>query len=171
MVATFTETLLLTALLILGLIVLYMVGRSTRWFRQWRETPPDMEAKRIHFSFLMSERLGCALRSAEVDKAIIDDWNDCPMEYRPALYQVIRQAQILEETLIEEAMLEGIYPSRVVTRGQEIPPPPPMPRLPPDPNDAERTDSVLPPRQHHGDNVVTLPPRREWVSGQLLKYG
>lgn len=169
---SFFETLLLTALLILGLIVLYMVGRSTRWFRQWRDRPPDVEARRIHFSFLMSERLGCALRSAEADKAIIDDWNECPMEYRPALYQVIRQAQILEESLIEDAMEQGIYPSRVVTRGQEIPPPPPMPRLPPDPADqSERADSVLPPRQHHGGNVVALPPRREWVSGQLLKYG
>ena len=165
------ETLLLVALFILGAVTLYMVGRSTKWFRQWRDAPPDLQARRVRFSFLMSERLGCALRSAEVDKTIIDEWLDCPLEYRPALYQVIRQAQILEEAMMEEATQNGIYPSRVVTRGQEIPPPAPMPRLPPEPPDdtREQVDSVRPPRR--ASNVVTLPPRREWVSGQLLRYG
>lgn len=166
------ETSLLLGLFILGAITLYMVGRSTKWFRQWREAPPDLEARRIRFSFLMSERLGCALRSAEVDKTIIDEWNECPMEYRPALYQTIRQAQILEEAMVDEAMQKGIYPMRVVTQGQEIPPPPPMPRLPPEPPDEreqERADSVRPPRR--ASNVVALPPRREWINGQLLRYG
>lgn len=162
-----SESLLLWALFVMGAVVIWMVGRSTNWFRQWRKVPPDREERRERFSALMSERLGCALRSAEVDAAIIEDWEDCPLEYRPYLYQVIRQAQILEETMIEEAMAKGIYPSRVVTQGQEIPPPPPMPRLPPDPT--REVDSIRPPR---GDNVVSLlPPRREWINGQLLRYG
>lgn len=166
---SFTETLMLWALMFMGIIVIYMVGRSTNWFRQWRKVEPSLENRRIHFSFLMSERLGAALKSAEVDKAIIDEWNDCPLEYRPYLYQVIRQSQILEETMVEEAMQQGIYPSRVVTQGQEIPPPPPVPRLPPEPGDRpEHSDSVRPPRR---DNVVALPARHEWINGQLLRYG
>lgn len=152
---------MLWALFIMGAVAIYMVGRGTNWFRRWRNTGPELECRRENFSTLMSERLGCALRSAEVDKAIIDSWDECPMEYRPYLYQVIRQSQILEESLIEDAMQKGIYPSRVTTRGQEIPPPPRPAQLPKEPVAAEQPKS----------NVVTLAPRHEWISGQLLRYG
>lgn len=155
---------MLFVLFLLGVFVLIMVARDTKWFSRWRKNSPDIEKVRDEFAELMSDRLGIAMRAAELDKIIIDKWEAWPLEYRPALYQVLRHTQLLEETMYEEAATKGVYPRRVVTHGPLIPPPPAMPRLPPEP---EVGVTEPPP-----ENVVPINEgKREWINGQLLRTG
>jgi hypothetical protein len=162
-----TLSTMLFILFTMGAVLIVMVARSTNYFRSWRKVPIDLEKVREEFSGLMSDRLGIAMRAAELDKIIVDKWELWPLEYRPALYQVLRHTQLLEETMMEEAMEKGIYPRRIVTQGGAfIPPPPPMPSLPPDPWPELQTE---PP----SSNVVQLSPSssHEWVRGQLVRTG
>lgn len=161
-----SESLILWVLFIMGAVLIAMVGRSTGWFRQWGT--PTEEDRRERFQLKMSDRLGAALRSAEADKAIMDEWEDCPLEYRPYLWEVIRHSQILEEAMIEEAQRRGVYPRRVVTQGQEIPPPPQPHMLPPKPQqEGASPPSAVRPKN---DNVITLP-SAQWINGQLVRSG
>jgi len=106
---------LLVGMFLVGAVVL---AKVFLWYRQWRSpvegSQLSMEEAREEFGQLMSERLSVAMRSAELDKVIIDCWNMWPVEYRPALYQVLRHAQLLEETMFEEAVGRGIYPRRLL---------------------------------------------------------
>ena len=155
---------ILFLLFVMGAIVIIMVARETRGFRAWRRSDDNnVEKMRDQFAELMSERLGVAMRAAELDKTIIDKWNDWPLEYRPALYQVLRHTQLLEETMYEEAVGKGIYPRRLLEGpliASQYPPSTPLPDV----------EDSLPPNP--SKNVVKMPePRREWINGQLLRTG
>lgn len=154
---------ILFLLFVMGAIVIFMVARETRGFRAWRRSDDkNVEKMRDQFAELMSERLGIAMRAAELDKTIVDKWDDWPLEYRPTLYQVLRHTQLLEETMYEEAVAKGIYPRRIL-EGPLITSQHPAPTPLPDTDDA-------PPSS--GENVVRMPePRREWINGQLLRTG
>ena len=162
---------LLAGMFIVGVALLYQVGR---WYWRWRSPTANamsIEEARDEFGALMSERLGVAMRAAELDKVIIDRWDEWPIEYRPALYQVLRHTQLLEETMLEEAMVKGIYPKRIVTQGPAIPPPPQPENLPPTPTDRETlAEAHGPISEARPSNVVTLPSAR-WINGQLVSNG
>lgn len=159
---------MLVSMLILGLAMLLKVGQ---WYRHWRSPTAQVMSKeqaRSEFGGLMAERLGVAMRAAELDKVIIDRWEEWPLEYRPALYQVIRHTQLLEETMLDEAMQKGIYPARIVTQGPAIPPPPPNPRLPEPPEEEPKELRTAP--RTEGQRVISLP-GSTWVNDQLVKTG
>lgn len=167
-----------TGMFLLGILVLFYV---VRWYREWRmPSAPQItqEVAREMFGDLMSQRLAASMRCAELDKVIVDHWESWPLEYRPALYQVLRHAQLLEETMLEEAMHKGIYPRRVVTQGAAIAPPLEPDRLPPEPSptrptDAEDTGATVVPL-HDADRRRTQPdPSARWmnVNGQLINTG
>lgn len=161
---------LLAGMFCVGAALLYQVGR---WYWRWRSPTANVmsiEEARNEFGALMSERLGVAMRAAELDKVIIDRWDEWPMEYRPALYQVLRHTQLLEETMLEEAMAKGIYPKRIVTQGPAIPPPPQPENLPPAPDRQDSTEVHGPISEARPNNVVTLPSAR-WINGQLVSNG
>lgn len=151
---------LLVAMLIVGAVVL---AKVFLWYRQWRSpvesSAMSMEEARDHFAAIMSERIGLSMRAGELDRVIIDHWEKWPLEYRPALYQILRQAQLMEECLYDEAVNKGIYPRRLL-EGPLIPPLHPSPHALPENEDAVALTV---------DNVVSIPhPRREWINGQLL---
>jgi hypothetical protein len=165
---------LLAGMFCVGVALLYQVAR---WYLRWRSPTANVmsiEEARDEFGQLMSERLGVAMRAAELDKVVIDRWDEWPMEYRPALYQVLRHTQLLEETMLEEAMRKGIYPKRIVTQGPAIAPPPQPENLPPTPEPTppptERELDHEPVSGVRHDNVVTLPSAR-WINGQLVSNG
>jgi len=111
------------ALFVMGIVMLWRLGA---WYNEWKrssEIPKNMEAARDEFAAIMSERLGLAMRSAELDAVIVEKWNDWPIEYRPSLYMVLRHTQLLEETLYLEAVEQGIYPKRLF-EGDLMPPAP-----------------------------------------------
>lgn len=162
---------LLAGMFCVGVALLFQV---TRWFLRWRSPTArvmTVDEAREEFGSLMSERLGVAMRAAELDKVIIDKWDEWPMEYRPALYQVLRHTQLLEETMLEEAMGKGIYPKRIVTQGPAIPPPPQPRNLPPlpepEPESTPPPAPAEPESERRPGNVVTLPSAR-WINGQLV---
>lgn len=159
---------MLVSMLLLGVATLMKTGQ---WFKQWRSPTAQVmsiEQARTEFGELMAERLGVAMRAAELDKVIIDRWEEWPIEYRPALYQVIRHTQLLEETMLEEAMEKGIYPARIVTNGPAIPPPPPQPRLPVSEDDQDEPPKASGTRKT--PKVITLP-SATWVNDQIVKTG
>lgn len=156
------------ALVVLGLFTVMFVAR---WHAQWKrrdmKTMTEREAKQ-HAGWLLGERIKVAMYAAELDKEIVDNWNAWPESYRPALWHIVRQAQLLEETQLHEAYERGVVPSRVFTREGLIAPPPPTPR----PDDAP----VDPPDFHDGAvaQVLPLSPRRapkgsRWINGQLVR--
>lgn len=160
-----------TGMFLLGILVLFYV---VRWYREWRiPTAPQItqEAAREMFGDLMSQRLAASMRCAELDKVIVDYWESWPLEYRPALYQVLRHAQLLEETMLEEAMHKGVYPRRVVTQGAAIAPPPEPSRLPPEPSGGGAPASETTPED--GGKVVRIDGNSRWmnVNGQLVNTG
>jgi hypothetical protein len=156
----------LFGLFMMGMLTLFFVGA---WYNQWRrrlvEVPDSLESARHEFSNLMSERIGVAMRAGELDAVIVERWNDWPLEYRPALYMMLRQAQLLEETMYIEAVQEGIYPKRLF-EGDILPP---RPRPSQHDGTPERAPLTAP---EPVSNVVPLKAHRamfEWVNGQLLK--
>ena len=157
---------LLWGLFVVGMLLLFFTGA---WYNQWRrrlvEIPDSLESARHEFSNLMSERIGVAMRAGELDAVIVARWNDWPLEYRPALYMMLRQAQLLEETMYLEAVQQGIYPKRLF-EGNLLPPPA---APPPGVGTLEQAPLTEP---ETVSNVVPLKAHRamyEWVNGQLLK--
>lgn len=153
-----------TAMTLVGLGLLLTVAR---WYRQWRrrahEQMSEAEAKQ-ECAYLLSERIRVAMYAADIDKRIVDNWERWPDEYRPALWHIVRQAQLLEEVQLQEAYDKGVVPRRVFTRVPEIAPPPDPP-----------LDSVEPPPDRSGDKVVPLHlhsparPGERWINGQLVR--
>lgn len=157
---------LLWAMFVMGFLMLFFTGS---WYNQWRrrlvEVPDSMEDARHEFSNLMSERIGVAMRAGELDAVIVARWNDWPLEYRPALYMMLRQAQLLEETMYIEAVEQGIYPKRLF-EGNLLPPP----EAPPTGDSPVVKAALTAPEPV--SNVVPLKAHRamfEWVNGQLLR--
>jgi len=157
---------LLLVMFVMGTMTLFFVGS---WYNQWRrrlvDVPDSMEDARHEFGNLMSERIGVAMRAGELDAVIVERWNDWPLEYRPALYMMLRQAQLLEETMYIEAVSQGIYPKRLF-EGNLLPPP-----EVPSPGDGPVEQAPLT-SPEPVSNVVPLKAHRavfEWVNGQLLR--
>lgn len=151
------------AMVFLGIVTVALVSR---WYWQWRRPTTAMTQAEAcqHVAYLLSERIGVAMRAGEIDQEIVDRWDDWPPAYRPALWQVIRQAQLLEETHLHEAYEKGIVPKRVYTQGPFIAPPPddPSPVL-----EMETTAVTAP---NVPTNVVALhTPRDTWINGQLVR--
>jgi hypothetical protein len=154
---------LLFAMLLVGVTIIAMLGRMYVRYKQGVEgTKLTMEEARSEFGELMSERLAYAMRSAELDKLIVDRWDQWPLEYRPALYQVLRHTQLLEETLFEEAIGRGIYTRRML-EGPLLPPYVPDVVSPSSNDDVTGSEATPVP-----SNVVPLRGMR-WISGQLMR--
>lgn len=157
---------LLWAMFVVGGTTLVLVGA---WYNRWRryrvEIPDTLENARHQFGNLMSERIGLAMRTGELDAIIVEKWNEWPLAYRPALYQMLRHAQLLEETMYREAVEQGIYPKRLFEGDLEQPPP-----SAPSDKELAAVAEAAPPEPV--SNVVPLKGSRamfEWVNGQLLK--
>jgi hypothetical protein len=156
---------LLAAMVVLGVSTLVLV---LRWHWEWKRPTPAMTQAEAtqHVAYLMSERIGCAMRAGEIDQEIVDRWEDWPAAYRPALWQIVRQAQLLEETHLHEAYERGIVPKRTYTQGPFIAPPPdrPHPVL-------EETAPVEVASTPTPTNVVAIgrAPRATWINGQLVR--
>jgi hypothetical protein len=148
---------LLVLMTIIGAVIL---AKIFIWYRQWKSpvetSRMSQQAAYEHFSTLMSERLGVSMRAAELDRVIIECWTEWPIEYRPVLYQILRHAQLLEETMYEEAVSRKIYPRRLF-EGPVIPP------IHPSSGPLPEIEAVHP----TPGKVVPLQ-RREWINGQLV---
>ena len=163
---------LLVSVLIIGVAMLIQVFI---WYRRWKSpvaAAMTRDQAREEFGALMSRRLGVAMEAAELDQLIIDRWDEWPVEYRPALYQVLRHTQLLEETLLEEAKEKGIYhlTRRIVTDGPPIVIDPQPSRLPPLESPAGPESESAAASEAPASNVRTLPSSR-WINGQLVKTG
>lgn len=148
------------AMAILGVVTLAV---TLRWYWQWRRPTSMSQSEATEWvAALISERIGLAMRAGEIDQTIVDHWQEWPAAYRPALWQIVRQAQLLEETLLHEAYDKGIIPKRVYTKGAFISPPPDEPATPP-----LETSEIATPH----DNVIALPlaTRATWINGQLVR--
>lgn len=151
----------------MGAVILILVCMQTNFFRIWRRVPKSMEAVRDEFSQLMSERLGVAMRAAELDKEIIDMWDSLPLEYRPVLYQVVRHSQLLEETMLEEAAQKGIYPRAITLPASHVPVERPVEAQDLMP---EQSMAMTVVDESTVDNVVPIAQgNASWINGQLVR--
>lgn len=136
-----------------------MLGFVLRWYKQWKDPVERVmtrdEAKEC-FARLMSERIGIAMRAAELDAVIMEKWAEWPLEYQVPLQRILRESQILEDNLYAEAAERGIYPKRITTHGYLVPPVTADPEQ--QPSSVAASDS----------NVVALGGRR-WLGNQLLR--
>jgi len=155
---------LLFFMLLVGVAILYTLARLYIRYKQGVDgTKMSMEEARVEFGELMTERLAYAMRSAELDKLIVDRWDQWPLEYRPALYQVLRHTQLIEETLFEEAIARGIYTRRML-EGPLLPPYVPPQGSPTNTDTTEVTQTMSKP----DSNVVPLRGMK-WIGGQLMR--